>query len=434
MHSLRRTLIAVVGGLGLTFATLAVASAAPPSTPASCAAEQVAGGINLTWTAVDANPDVNWYSVREKGDTTPTDKVDPSETSYLWTHTAAEVLMVAAHSPDGRSDWCEATVGGEPAPDPEPEPTPDPTPTPDPEPTPEPEPDPAPEGTNEDVAVRVFPHYSGTLYGDHARTLDKLGALGVDRISARLIPGLAQDEIKFYQDAYNRFGIKVWFAVGVPGNVYSDSQWTSIRNLLTGPLKGMVELASGWNEPNHRVSGDWSTSTAAHQKKLWANVQQANAASGQNIAVGTPPLWSGSFDTQFADLNVLAPKIQGAYDTINWHMYPHGTQGAELAALIDRQVTKFRAAYGSHPMVNSESGYFTAPNYSGGSNPSTEAEQAAQIDDLVNMHLQRGVGISYFELHDDVDPGGANREAHFGLVRADWSNKPAFGVFQTLTD
>jgi len=260
----------------------------------------------------------------------------------------------------------------------------------------------------------------------------------VKRVSGLLTPNMSADEIEFYRSAHARHGIRVWFAIGAPGNTLSDADWTKVRGLLTGPLVKVTELASGWNEPNHQVGGDWSTPTANHQKKLWANIQQINRASGQSIKVGTPPLWSGNITEQYADLRILGPKIQGAYDTINWHLYPHGNKGTALASMIDRQLKEFRTAYGNAPVVNSESGYFTADEYAGGSNPSTEAEQAAQLPDLVDFHLSRGIGISYFELLDDVDPSGTNREAHFGLVRtpslspSTWTDKPAFAVFKRL--
>lgn len=297
---------------------------------------------------------------------------------------------------------------------------------------------PPPPAPSAKLAIRVFPQYSGASYSNHEAVLSTLGRLGVTRVSALLTPTMSADEISFYQKASSRYGIRVWFAVGAPGVTLSDADWTKARGLLTGPLAGIAELCSGWNEPNHRLAEDWSTGTANHQKKLWSNIQQVNASSGQSIRVGTPPLWSGDIAMQFSDLRLLAPKIQGAYDTINWHMYPHGNKGTALAAMIDRQVTEFRAAYGKVPMVNSECGYFTPSNYTGGSNPSTEAEQAAQLPDLVAFHLNRGIALSYFELLDDPDSTGANREAHFGLVRtpslspSTWTDKPAFAVFKSL--
>jgi len=293
-------------------------------------------------------------------------------------------------------------------------------------------------GVNPHVAVRVFPQNTGSTYSDHAAVLATLGRLGVDRVSGKLAPNMDSSVIQFYQDAYNLYGIKVWFAVGTPDVALTSAQWTDIRNTLEGPLKGIVEVASGWNEPNSGVSGDWVTKTANHQAQLWSNIQQVNSESGQSIEVGTPPLWSGNISQQYTDLNTFAPTIQGKYNLINWHLYPHCNTGTALQDMIDTQKQKFQAAYGSSwPILSSESGLST---YSGGSCPITPQQQADQIDDLINDHLARGIDISYFELLDDVDPSNTNKEANWGLVEtpgldsSTWYDKPAFAVFQTLTD
>lgn len=318
-----------------------------------------------------------------------------------------------------------------------PEPTPDPEPVPDPMPDPLPQTPPLPNALTSMFGVRVFPQYGSGTYGKHDAVLATLGRLGVKRISGLLTPNMGADEIAFYQQA-NKLGIKVWFAIGTPGVTLSNAQWLQVRNLLAGPFKGMVEVASGWNEANNSVAGDWVTLTSKHQLALYPNVKQVNSETGQDIKVGTPPLWSGSMSKQYADLLLLAPKIKGFYDWINWHMYPHGLKGAALEQAIETQRQKFIAAYGDVPMLNSESGYFTPANYSGGSNPSTEAEQADQIDDLINYHVKRGIRLSYFELLNDPDPAGTNREANFGLIRtpsidpATWADKPAFGVVQKM--
>lgn len=430
-------LVAVLTAVGLSFQPAAV-SAGPPGVPAPCSAIPAGDGdYQIDWTAVEADPPVNWYVVRKKGDTTPTVKVEEG-TIYFWTQGvegASQPLtfMVRAHNPAGVSPWCEAVVGG-----PSPSPSPTPTPTPSPTESPTATETPPPGDVNpEQVGIRVFPQYSGATYSNHARLLDDLERLGVRRISGLLTPNMAADEIAFYQEAHTRMGIEVWFAVGRPGTVLTVAQWTQVRNLLSGPLAGMVEVASGWNEPNHQVGGDWATVTANHQNRLWAEIQDVNQASGQDILVGTPPLWSGNINEQYADLRELAPKILGHYDIINWHQYPHGNTGSALEEFIDRQVTEFRNAYGDFPMLNSESGYSTSVN-SGSGNPVTEAQQAALVDDLVLFHQERGIWISYFEFYNDPDASLSNREAHFGFVYtptldpSTWRDKPAFAVFQGL--
>jgi hypothetical protein len=445
-------LVTLLGVLGSMALQSPAASAVPPGAPSPCTAVQTADGIAVTWTRPTSGTPVWRYVLRIKGQVTPTIQLDAADRqtengqrSYLWTGTTAGgssplTMMVRAKNGESKpGDWCRATVTTET--DREPSPTPEPTPTPEPSPTGEPPSTVSSRASSTassgDLAIRVFPHYLNKTYGSHRAVLDTLGRLGVTRVSGLLTPNMAPSVTRFYQDAYARHGIKVWFAVGQPGDVLTDAQWADVRAQLSGPLAGMVELVSGWNEPNHRVGGSWEVPTAAHQNRLWAETQQVNAA-GQDIKVGTPPLWSGNVNEQYADLRLLAPKIAGSYDWINWHLYPHGNTGSDLAALIDRQVAEFTAAYGQVPMVNSETGYFTAQNYTGGSNPSTESEQATQLSDLVALHRARGIGLSYFELLDDPDPTGANREAHFGLVRTPsldsttWSDKPAFAVFRDL--
>ena len=304
------------------------------------------------------------------------------------------------------------------------------------EPDPDPDPDPEPSTGSDDLAVRVFPQYETKTYGNDEAVLDILGDLGVKRVSGLLTPDFDADEIAFYQQAHERHGIKVWFAVGKPGVAFSTSDWERVRFLLAGPLAGIAEIVSGWNEPNHRVAS-FAVPTAIHQNALWANVQQLNAATGQDIKVGTPPLWSGNVNEQYADLRELAPLIQGSYDTINFHLYPHGETGASLRALFERQLAEFTAAYGDLPMLNSESGYSTSVNSTQG-NPVTEEEQAVRVVELVNLHRALGIKLSYFEGVDDPDPTFTNREAHFSFVRtpsldpATWTRKPAFEVFRAL--
>ena len=107
--------------------------------------------------------------------------------------------------------------------------------------------------------------------------------------------------------------------------------------------------------------------------------------------------------------------------------------------MLVRQKNHFQSVYGSQwPILNSESGYFTAPNYSGGSNPSTYESQAQQLPLLAQYHLELGIDLSYFELLDDPDPSESQREANFGLVEtptlspSSWFDKPAFQAYRNM--
>ena len=83
-------------------------------------------------------------------------------------------------------------------------------------------------------------------------------------------------------------------------------------------------------------------------------------------------------------------------------------------------------------MVCTEAGFLDAANYTGGAHNNTPAQKAVKVPELLDAYVRRGWGISYFELLDDPDPAGTNREANLGLVEvgstnpATWTNKPAF--------
>lgn len=278
------------------------------------------------------------------------------------------------------------------------------------------------------VAVRVFPSYRDTVYAQHDAVLARLAELGVRRISHKITPRTDPATVLFTQRAYWEHGIRSWLTVGEPRVPLTEAQWDSVVALLEGPLAGMVERCYGWNEPNHvrgggSVLAGWQTMTAAHQTELWRRVAPLG------ILVGTPQLWSGDLEQHDADLATLAPAIAGAFDHIAWHLYPRGDVGL---ALLDRFDTTYRAHLGSYPVVCTEAGYFTAEYYTGGAQVVTEAVQASLLPMLIDAYVSRGYGLSLFELLDDPDPSGANREARLGLIRcpsldpATWSPKPSF--------
>ncbi len=280
------------------------------------------------------------------------------------------------------------------------------------------------------VAVRVFPSYNTKVYRHHDAVLARLGDLGVKRMSHKMTPGLASNAavIAFTQRAYFEHGIKSWLTMGEPLAPLSSADWDRMIKALKGPLAGMVDRVYGWNEPNHvrgggRLPSNWHSMTAAHQHQLWSRV------SPLGIKVGTPQLWSGDLNRHDADLAKLAPGIRGSFDHIGWHLYPRGGVGVEL---LDRFDATYRRTLGTFPVVCTEAGHFTAPNYTGGAVNVTEAQQADYLPKLVDEYLSRGYGLSYFELLNDPDPTGANREAHLGLFRTPsldpgtWTPKPAF--------
>lgn len=274
------------------------------------------------------------------------------------------------------------------------------------------------------VRVRVFPHYKDKNYGQHDKVIALLADLGAGA-SGLLTHDMSDAVIDFYRRAYEATGTKAWLTVGEPRKPLSAAQWDRIVAILTGSLNGMVDMCSGWNEPNHVRGGgtlpaDWAKTTGAHQAELYRRVKPLG------IKVGTPQLWSGNLNDHDRDLRTLAPLIKGNFDTAAWHLYPRGGTGADLVTRFD---ATYKTTLGEWPVVCTEAGYFTGTTDGTGAKPVTEAEQADLWPQHIRLYTDRGYGISVFEMLDD--PAGG-REGTLGIVRADWTPKPAYAAIKAL--
>jgi hypothetical protein len=290
--------------------------------------------------------------------------------------------------------------------------------------------------TRDLFGIRVFPHYANKNYGNHPVTLAYLKNLGVKRISGQINPDMTPAVLAFYRALIDD-GCRLWLTVGVPHVPIGPAEWNQLEEHVAALGDG-IDLLSGWNEPNHArapkvLPKDWVAQTNSHQSELFRRF-------GARYRIGTPALWSGSQTKQFEALGKL--DLAGKYHVITWHWYMrHDNPGLVLdTSALDVQEAEFRRVLGdtASTIVCTESGFFTAPNYVGTSNPVTEAQQAALIPQTAKWYVDRGYGFVYFELYDEPDPAGANREDWFGVVAcptnnpADWTKKPAYDAVKGM--
>jgi hypothetical protein len=89
---------------------------------------------------------------------------------------------------------------------------------------------------------------------------------------------------------------------------------------------------------------------------------------------------------------------------------------------------------GSKPVMATEAGYQNALQATKGQPPVSEDAAAAYVPRLFLDMFAAGVARTYlYELVDEhADAGLTNAEDHFGLLRSDFSEKPAFQSLATL--
>jgi hypothetical protein len=310
----------------------------------------------------------------------------------------------------------------------------------------------APRPIDDLFAVAAFPGYTNTAYADHPRLLANLQASGAKNCRILWTPDWSTEDYAF-ADALAAAGISLWLTIGKPRRPFTVAQWAKYEADMTGPLRGKVSRVFSWNEPNSQRNAsdppvtNWLALTVTECRALWAHTAEVNR---QNYAldpdpwirifVGSPGLWSGNITKQNSDLALLGPQITDYVDFAGFHLYYRPVGGVIDWQMLDDEVAVLRAAFDiDTPLVNTESGLFTAPNYTGGANPVTEEQQATLMGELIDEHLSRGIGLCYFEAYDDPDPTGTKREASFGWWRipsldpATWSAKPSLAVVQSRT-
>lgn len=284
------------------------------------------------------------------------------------------------------------------------------------------------------IGIQTFFERTDLSYGkDRQGTFDMLKFLGVKNIRANIGPTTDQTVIDWWNRCTDELGIELAITVGKPRVPLTAGQWDTIAAKL-GQVRGAKALHS-WNEPNHQRNPtdppltNWQANAIRHGYELHKRF-------GGTHEIGSAQLWSGNRTTHHNDLRSLAAasvtidgktvKYADTFETIVWHLYQSG---------VDRMAdyeTIYRSLFGDRPIVCSETGMSTAPNQAQGAASMTEAGQADYIKQHLGMYLAAGHKVYWFELRDEFDPDGTDREDWLGIFRHDGTPKPAANALREL--
>ncbi|MBJ7357704.1 fibronectin type III domain-containing protein [Nocardioides sp.] len=267
--------------------------------------------------------------------------------------------------------------------------------------------------------VAIHTPYLDTPYADTARVTQALTDLGVRHVRDNLNLSVPQSFAAMRQIA--SAGIRFDLIMGRPGS------WQTPQKLVEAIAAelptGVVESLEGANEYNldeHAV--DWVLELRTHQQQLWeaANANPVTA----DLPVLAPALGMRTGFDQIADLGQYA-------DYGNAHLYPGGrppSWGIDELTQLEAIVVPGK------PVMYTESGYHNATNTTSGHRPTPEPVVGSYAPRLLLEHYLRGTARVYnYELLDErADPGLTDHEAAFGLLRHDFSPKPAYLALKNL--
>jgi hypothetical protein len=201
-----------------------------------------------------------------------------------------------------------------------------------------------------------------------------------------------------------------------------------------------------WTEPNSSTFWRPQTGAAAAYEALLAACWDAAHVvqpAANVIATSAPHARPGDWYAALGKAYRASGRTQPVFDTVGHNAYPNTSdeapsvrhrKGSIDEGDLDRLVHALAKAFGTvAPIWYLEDGFQAAgaaPLYSGAETeqrPVSEERQAAQLTAAVRLaYCQAGVaGFFNFELRDDASLGGWQS----GLLRPDWSPKPAFTAY-----
>lgn len=272
------------------------------------------------------------------------------------------------------------------------------------------------------VGINVHLNYFDTLYGQFPLVQRELGLLGVRHV---------RDGIHLQDPDYNRMLYQRWIVLGHSG-VRFDAVLDPRSNL--GPVTASlleridqltghsIESFEGPNELDVSKLGDWASIDRDYQEAICSSVRSMTGR--RSIRIIGPSM-------AFASNSSRVGSIGDCIDAGNLHPYP----SAKMPSIIfPEQMDLATSISGNKAVVFTESGYHNALNDHSDQPPISESAAAKYIPRLFLETFSRGIPRTYlYEFMDETpDPELTHFQLHWGLIRSDGSEKPAFVALKNL--
>jgi len=274
----------------------------------------------------------------------------------------------------------------------------------------------------ESIGVNTHLGYTDTPYNDFAMVEQRLRELGIRYIREGVSQGRADVYSRLRQLAAD--GIHLDAIAGDPLQRWSIGTIDQQLDLIESELSGSAISIEGPNEYDLQGDANWIAVLRDYTQRLWEGVQSHPKLAG--LPVIGPSI---VLRENMAAAGDLTPWI----DYGNTHTYLSGAM-PETASIWDGELAAARSNSGSKPVQVTETGYHNGVNGTVGYLPTSEAATGVYMPRLFLNNFSRGIARSYsYELLDQRDdPGRTDIEANFGLLRNDFSKKPAAVAVERL--
>lgn len=303
------------------------------------------------------------------------------------------------------------------------------------------------------------------LYGmsraDIDRTLDEMQAMGVNNVRV-LIPWagieLVDDfyywnTIDYVVDAADARGMGIlgvvnstpaWAtepgAPAVAGPPASPEEYAEFVGAVADRYEGRIGAYEVWNEPNAYTFWYPAPDPEAYTELLQAAYPAIKAADPDAVVIGGVVGWV----SDYGDLAISPARYvdamydagaQGYFDALSYHPYHYTlpfSQGGRYPAISPQdQLELMRDAMVAN---GDEDKLIWASEYGQPTSQGGELKQAAYLQDfLTTWSSYEYTGPSFIYTTRDRNTGSTDPQDTFGVLRTDWSAKPAAEVIRLWT-
>lgn len=271
-------------------------------------------------------------------------------------------------------------------------------------------------------------HFLSSPYAQWERAVELVTELGVRHVRNKIS---ASPNVRSAFARLAGSGVRIEGVCGAFGDPQSMAELLAevVHGYDSPPL--VFSAFEGINEPNNN-GVPWVVETRAKTQALYE--QRALYGLTMIPIVGPALARVSAGGVEGADTEQQSKSLGNLtrwIDRGNIHVYPRGrSPSTDLDAFIEWQ----RQVCGNEPIFDTEGGYFTASNYQGGGNASTEDCVRQYVPREVMENWIRGVERFFlYELLDEPDTTQSRRESNFGMVSvsgqgsvATWTPKPHF--------
>lgn len=272
------------------------------------------------------------------------------------------------------------------------------------------------------IGVNTHLNYFDRTYGNFELVERKLKSIGIRHV---------RDGVHLLNADYNKTVYSRWSqlgSIGIRFDAVLDPR-SALGTLTVDKLDQVEKLAGdtiesfeGPNELDISNMPNWASVDRDYQRDVYQSVKSMTAA--KPIEVLGPSL-------AFASKGSFVGNISDRVDYGNLHPYPAGKMPSSV---FPEQILLAKEVSGDKKLFITESGYHNALDDHSDQPAVSETAAAKYIPRLFLENFSQGIRRTYlYEFLDEApDPGLTNFQMHWGLLRSDGSEKPAFTAVKNL--